>query len=164
LIVVAALAAIGGDIVGYAIGARLGRRLFKPDAKLFKTRYRDEADAFLHRYGAFALVLARFVPIVRTFLPPVVGTSSIPYRTFLLWNILGGSAWAVVLCIAGFSLGRIPLVANNIEVIAVLLAIVSVLPIAIVALARRRKKPPARHRTAPAPAATPDGRAQTQRD
>lgn len=140
LIVVAAVAAILGDIVGYAIGTRLGRRLFKPDARLFKTRYRDEADAFLQRYGAFALVLARFVPVVRTFLPPVVGTSSIPYRKFLLWNIIGGTAWAVVLCVAGFYLGRISFVANNIEVIAVLLAVVSVLPIVIAALARRRRK------------------------
>jgi membrane-associated protein len=139
LILVAAVAAILGDIVGYAIGTRLGRRLFKPDARVFKTRYRDEADAFLHRYGAFALVLARFVPVVRTFLPPVVGTSTISYRTFLLWNIVGGTAWAVALCIAGFYLGKLSFVANNIELIAVLLAVVSVLPIVITALARRRR-------------------------
>lgn len=166
LIVVAAAAAILGDIVGYAIGARLGRRLFKPDARLFKTRYRDEADAFLQRYGAFALVLARFVPIVRTFLPPVVGTSSIRYGKFLLWNIVGGTAWAVALGLAGFYLGRISFVANNIDVIAVLLAIVSVLPIVGTALARRRRRAnvPARHNSAPARGNIRDERAQTQRD
>ena len=138
LIVVAAAAAIAGDVVGYALGARIGRRLFKPDARIFKTRYRDEADAFLQRYGAVALVLARFVPIVRTFVPPVVGFSTIPYRRFMLWNVVGGTAWAVVLCFAGFWLGRIPVVANNVDLIAVAIALISVIPIVIGFLRRRR--------------------------
>jgi len=137
LIVVAGAAAILGDIVGYALGVRLGRRLFKPDARLFKTRYRDQADAFLTRYGAVALVLARFVPIVRTFMPPVVGTSSIRYSKFMLWNIVGGLGWAVVLCLAGFWLGRIPAIADNVDLIAVALALVSVVPIVIGFLRRR---------------------------
>jgi membrane-associated protein len=146
LIVVAATAAIVGDLVGYAIGARLGRRLFKPDAKVFKSKYRDQADAFLNRYGALALVLARFVPIVRTFLPPIVGASTLRYRRFVLWNIIGGVAWATSLCLAGFWLGKIPAVANNIELIAVALAIVSLLPVGISILRRRlqqRKAGPA---------------------
>jgi membrane-associated protein len=138
LILVAAAAAIVGDIVGYAIGARLGKRLFKPGARVFKPAYRDQADAFLTRYGAAALVLARFVPIVRTFVAPVVGTSSIPYRKFLLWNVVGGAAWATILCVAGFWLGKIPAVANNIELIAVGIVVVSVLPVGINVIKRRR--------------------------
>lgn len=137
LMAVAAAAAILGDIVGYALGVRIGPRLFKPDARLFKTRYLDQADAFLEKYGAPALVLARFVPIVRTFVPPVVGTSSIPYRRFLLWNFVGGIAWAVVLCLAGFWLGKIPAVANNVDLIAVGIVLVSVIPFAIGFLRRR---------------------------
>jgi len=138
LILVAAAAAILGDIVGYAIGARLGKRLFKPGARVFKPKYREQADAFLTRYGALALVLARFVPIVRTFLPPVVGTSSIPYRRFLLWNLVSGLAWATALCLAGFWLGRIPAVADNVDLIAIGIVVVSVVPIAFTVLQRRR--------------------------
>jgi membrane-associated protein len=137
LIAVAAAASILGDVVGYALGARIGRRLFTPDARLFKTRYLEQADAFLARYGALALVLARFVPIVRTFVPPVVGTSSMPYRRFLLWNFVGGIAWAVVLCLAGFWLGRIPVIANNVDLIAVGIVRVSVIPFGIAFLRRR---------------------------
>ena len=138
LMLVAAGAAIAGDVVGYALGARIGRRLFTPDARIFTTRYRDQADAFLARYGAVALVLARFVPIVRTFVPPVVGFSSIPYRRFMIWNIVGGTAWAVVLCLAGFWLGRIAFIANNVDLIAVVIALISVVPFVIGFLRKRR--------------------------
>jgi len=138
LILVTATAAIVGDIVGYAIGARLGKRLFKPGARIFKPSYRDQADEFLTRYGAAALVLARFVPVVRTFVAPVVGTSSIRYRKFMLWNIVGGIAWATVLCLTGFWLGKIPAVANNVDLIAVGIVVVSVVPVAINIIRRRR--------------------------
>jgi membrane-associated protein len=152
LIVVAAAAAIVGDLVGYAIGARLGRRLFRPDAKVFKEKYRDQADAFLSKYGALALVLARFVPVVRTFLPPIVGASNLSYRRFLLWNIVGGAAWATSLGLAGFWLGKIPAVANNIELIAVALALVSVLPVGISILRRRLQQRNAASATSGSPA------------
>jgi membrane-associated protein len=137
LIVAAAGAAIAGDQVGYLIGRRLGPRLFKPKAKIFKSKYRDQANAFFDRYGAGALVLARFVPLLRTFVPPIAGSSTLHYRRFLIWNVSGGIAWAVLLCIAGFWLGRIPFVADNIELIAVVIVIVSVLPIGIGLLRRR---------------------------
>jgi membrane-associated protein len=138
LVGVAAVAAILGDQTGYLIGRRLGGRLFRPDARIFKPQYRDRADEFFDRYGARALVLARFVPIVRTFLPPVVGTSSLPYRKFVLWNAIGGVAWTLILVLAGFWLGRIPVIANNVDLIAVLIVAVSVLPI-VVSLVRRRR-------------------------
>jgi membrane-associated protein len=140
LIVVAAAAAFAGDQVGYLIGKRFGRRLFSPRARVFKTRYLDRADAFFLRYGARALVLARFVPIVRTYVPPVVGMSHLPYRKFLLWNAIGGVAWAVIAVLAGFWLGRIPFVANNVDLIAVAIVVVSLIPIAIEMLRARRRK------------------------
>jgi membrane-associated protein len=139
LIPVVAAAAIAGGHSGYAIGQRLGPRLFKPDARIFKTRYRDEADAFFRKYGAGALVLARFVPIVRTFIPPIVGASQLRLATFALWNAVGGVAWALVLGLAGFWLGKISFVADNVDLIAVALVVVSVLPIAIGMLRRRAR-------------------------
>jgi membrane-associated protein len=136
MLIVAATAAIG-SAVGFAIGRRAGPRLFRDDARVFKAKYRDQADAFFSRYGAWALVLARFVPIVRTYVPPIVGTSSMRWRAFLLWDIVGAAAWALILTLAGFWLGKVSFVANNIEVIAVAVAVISVLPIVIVGVRRR---------------------------
>jgi membrane-associated protein len=140
LIVAAAAAAFAGDQVGYMIGKRFGRRLFSPHARVFKTRYLDRADAFFLRYGPRALVLARFVPIVRTYVPPVVGMSHLPYRKFLLWNAIGGIAWAIIAVLAGFWLGSIPFVANNVDLIAVAIVVVSLIPVAIEMLRARRRQ------------------------
>lgn len=133
-----AVAAILGDTVGYGIGRRFGRRLFTPNARIFKARYLERADVFFAKHGAQSLVLARFVPVVRTFIPPVVGMSNIPYRRFLLWNAIGGVTWAVLLSAAGFFLGRIPVVADNIDLIAVGIVVISVIPIAIAVIRERR--------------------------
>jgi membrane-associated protein len=138
LVTVAAVAAFAGDQTGYLIGRRLSGRLFRPGARIFKPQHRDRADEFFDKYGARSLVLARFVPIVRTFLPPVVGASSLPYRKFVLWNAIGGVAWTLILVLAGFWLGRIPVIADNVELIAVLIVAVSVVPIAVDLLRRRR--------------------------
>jgi membrane-associated protein len=137
LIAIVALTAAVGSAVGFAIGRRAGPRLFKDDARLFKAKYRDQADEFFARYGAWALVLARFVPIVRTYVPPFVGASSMRWRVFLVWDVVGAVAWALLLTLAGFWLGKVAFVANNIEVIAVVVALISVLPIVIVGLRRR---------------------------
>ena len=139
LVVGVSIAAILGDQTGYHIGKRFGPRLFKPEARVFKTRYLNEADAFFTKYGGRSLVLARFVPIVRTYVPPVVGMSKLPFRTFLIWNTIGGIAWALVLTIAGYFLGGIPLVANNVEIIAIIIAVVSIGPVVISFIRNRRK-------------------------
>jgi membrane-associated protein len=137
LVPAAALAAVVGDQVGYSIGKTFGPRLFRPDARVFKTAYRDRADQFFLRYGARSLVLARFVPIVRTVIPPIVGTSALPYRRFLVWNAIGGVAWALALSLAGFWLGKIPLIADNVDLIAVVIVALSVVPVGIDLLRRR---------------------------
>jgi membrane-associated protein len=139
LILVAACAAVAGDQMGYFIGRRYGRRLFKPDARVFKTAYLDKADAFFVKHGPAALVLARFVPIVRTFVPPIVGMSQLPYRKFVIWNVLGGAGWVVVGVLAGFWLGRIPFIADNVELIAVAIVVVSIIPIVIETVRSRRR-------------------------
>jgi membrane-associated protein len=138
LILIVAAAAIAGGHSGYALGTRIGPRLFKDDARIFKTRYRLESEKFFQKYGSGAIVLARFVPIVRTYVPPVVGMSSVPLRTFALWNAVGGLGWSILLCVAGFYLGKIPIIAHNVELIAVALVLISVLPIVIAALVKRR--------------------------
>ena len=139
VILVAAAAAITGDQIGFEIGRRRGRRLFRPDARIFKTRYLDEADLFFARWGRGAIVLARFVPVVRTFIAPAIGASKLRHRTFTIWNALGGILWAIMLGLAGFFLGQIPVVANNVELIGVGVVVISVVPIVIAALARRRR-------------------------
>jgi membrane-associated protein len=144
VIVVVALAAILGGHIGYAIGSKLGPRLFKPGARVFKPKYHEQSVAFVAKYGVGAIVLARFVPIVRTFAAPVVGMSSMPLRKFALWNAIGAVAWSLVLCFAGFWLGKIPLVAHNVEIFAVIIVVVSVLPVVIGALVRRSREKRAR--------------------
>jgi membrane-associated protein len=139
LIAAVAVAAILGDTVGYAIGKRFARRLFTPDARILKTRYLEKADAFFAKYGPHSLVLARFVPIVRTFVPPVVGMSEMPYRRFLLWNAIGGVLWALLLSIAGFYLGQIAVIADNVDLIAVAIVVLSVVPIVMAVLRGPRR-------------------------
>ncbi|MEO7006173.1 MAG: VTT domain-containing protein [Terrimesophilobacter sp.] len=140
LIVAAVAAAVAGDQVGYLIGKRFGRRLFTPNARVLKTKYLDRADEFFLRRGASALVLARFVPIVRTFVPPIVGMSRLPYRKFLMWNVTGGVGWVLLCVLAGVWLGRIPLVADNVDLIAIAIVVVSLVPVAIEALRARQRK------------------------
>ena len=107
---------------------------------MLKTKYLVRADEFFFlKHGAGALVLARFVPVVRTFIPPVVGMSRLPYRKFLLWNVVGGVSWVVVCVLAGFWLGRIPLVANNVDLIAVAIVVLSLVPVGVETLRARRR-------------------------
>ena len=139
LIVVAAAAAILGDQIGYLIGRRFGRGLFKDDARILKTKYLVRTDAFFEKYGPFAIVLARFVPLVRTFVPPLAGASTMRYRIFLLWNVVGGVAWATVISVAGLLLGKIPFVGSNLDVISVVILVLSLAPFGVSYLRSRRR-------------------------
>jgi membrane-associated protein len=114
--------------------------LFRPDARIFKAKYREQADGFFSKYGMFSLVLARFVPVVRTYISPIVGASTMRARRFLVGNAAGASLWSVALCLAGFFLGKISVVAHNIELIAVAIAVISVLPIVISFLVNRSRR------------------------
>ncbi len=139
VILIAAASAITGDQLGFEIGRRRGRRLFREDARIFKSRYLEEADRFFVRWGRGAIVLSRFVPVVRTFIAPAIGASTLRHRTFTIWNAVGGILWATLLGFAGYFLGRIPVVANNVELIGVGIVVVSVVPIVVAALARRAR-------------------------
>ena len=135
----AASAAILGDQVGYMIGHRFGPTVFdRPKSRFFNPEYVVKAELFFEKYGPKTIVLARFVPIVRTFVPTVAGAGKMHYRTFLTYNILGGLLWGAGITTLGFFLGEIEVVKNNIEIAAIVIVGVSVLPIAI-ELMRHRK-------------------------
>jgi membrane-associated protein len=108
LLIVAPVCAIAGAQLGYQLGARFGRRLFnKPDSRLFKAEHVARAEGYFNRYGpAKAVVLARFVPVVRTFLNPVAGMLNMPSRRFLRWNVVGAVAWADGVLLAGYFSAR----------------------------------------------------------
>ncbi|ANB07684.1 hypothetical protein SAM40697_3726 [Streptomyces ambofaciens] len=135
------LAAVIGDQVGYMIGKFLGPKLFsRPNSRLFKKENLDKAHEFMEKYGPKAIVLARFVPIVRTFAPIVAGAGRMKYRTFLTYNVIGGVAWGSGVTLAGYWLGQIEFIRTNVEPILVLIVVVSVVPIAIEYLRERGKK------------------------
>ncbi|MBQ0884079.1 VTT domain-containing protein [Streptomyces sp. RM72] len=152
-------AAVLGDQVGYMIGKFFGPRLFsRPNSKLFKQENLEKAHEFMDKYGPKAIVLARFVPIVRTFAPIVAGAGRMQYRTFLTYNVIGGVAWGTGVTLAGYWLGQIEFIRTNVEAILVLIVLVSVVPIGIEYLRERKKK----QRAAAAAPATPAPQQQHQ--
>ncbi len=125
------MAAIAGDQVGYLFGRRVGPALFtRPDSRLFKQENVEKAHDFFEKYGAKTIVLARFVPIVRTFAPIVAGVSRMKYRTFVMFNVVGGLMWAVGVCLLGYFLGQVDFIENNLEVAILTVVAISLLPIA----------------------------------
>lgn len=136
---VAAAAACAGGEVGYSIGRRFGPRLFTPQARILKTAHLEEAERFFARWGRASLVLGRFVPIVRTFIAPAAAAASMPRSTFSLWNAISAVLWAGMLGLAGALFGSIPWVAHNVELIALGIIVVTVMPVVITALVRRRR-------------------------
>lgn len=131
-----ALMAILGDSTGYAFGHKVGRKLFlKPNSRFFKKKYLEQAEQFYQKHGSLTIVLARFVPIVRTFAPIVAGASKMHYNTFLLFNIVGGALWAAIFTYLGYFAGAILTKAGvNIEVAAIIIILISVAPMVIHAL------------------------------
>ncbi|MEV4196753.1 DedA family protein [Micromonospora globbae] len=132
------IAAIAGDQVGYAFGRKVGPALFRrPNSRLFKQENVLKAHEFFEKYGARSIVLARFVPIVRTFTPIVAGVSRMNYRTFVTYNVIGGVLWGTGVTVLGYFLGQISFVKENIEFILIAIVAVSVIPIAIELLRAR---------------------------
>jgi membrane-associated protein len=135
-----AVAAIAGDQVGYLFGRRVGPALFRrPDSRLFKQQNLDRASAFFDKYGARSIVLARFVPVVRTFTPIVAGSTRMHYRTFVLYNVIGGTLWSIGVTALGYFLGQVAFVRDHIELILIGIVVVSVVPIGIELLRARRR-------------------------
>ena len=146
------VAAILGDQAGYMFGKKVGPSLFnRPDSRLFKRENVVKAHEFFEKYGPKSLVLARFVPIVRTFTPIVAGVSGMKYRSFLVFNVIGGVLWGVGVTLLGSWLGNIEFVHKNIEAILLLIVFVSVVPIIIEFLRARSKNKKNPQPTPPAP-------------
>ncbi|GGU37953.1 DedA family protein [Streptomyces coeruleorubidus] len=159
------IAAVVGDQVGYMIGKFLGPKLFnRPNSKLFKQENLDKAHEFMEKYGPKAIVLARFVPIVRTFAPIVAGAGRMKYRTFVTYNVIGGIAWGTGVTLAGYWLGQIDFIKKNVESILILIVLLSVVPIIIEYLRdRSQKKRAASEAPAPQPPVMDDATTQLRR-
>ena len=129
-------AAVLGDSVGYSFGHKVGRKLFeKENSRFFKKKYLEQTEKFYDKHGSATIVLARFVPIVRTFAPIVAGASKMHYKTFLTFNLIGGFLWSSLFVYLGFYAGEFLTKAGvNIEVAAILIIFLSVSPMAIHAL------------------------------
>ena len=139
LVLLLIAAAIAGDSLNYSIGRYLGPRVFRfDDSRFFKRAYVDRTHAFFERHGGKAIIIARFVPIIRTYAPFVAGIGAMPYRRFLMFNVFGAVLWVALLTYAGFFFGNLPLVRNNLTAVILGIIVVSVMP-AIVEFWRARR-------------------------
>ncbi|MGH7265141.1 MAG: DedA family protein, partial [Candidatus Rokuibacteriota bacterium] len=139
------LAAVAGDQVGYVFGRRVGPALFnREDSRLFHRQHAERARDFFAQYGAKTIVLARFVPVVRTFAPIVAGVGRMPYRTFVTFNLVGGLVWACGILVLGYLLGRtVPGIDRYLLPIVALIVAASLAPVAVERLkASRRSRVP----------------------
>ena len=143
LVIAVAVAAIAGDQTAYFIGRRIGPALFKKeDSRFFKRHYVTESHEFFEKHGPFTIILARFVPVVRTFTPVIAGVSRMRYPVFLGFDIIGGILWAGGVTLLGYFLGNVPFVKAHLELMILAIAFLSMLPAIISAgralLERRR--------------------------
>jgi len=144
--VLLSVAAVAGDNVGYAIGARIGPRLFtREKSRVFNPAHIDRTRRFYARHGAKTIVIARFVPIVRTFAPVVAGVGRMPYRRFVFYNVVGGVGWVLSMTWAGYLLGQaVPNIDRHVHLVVIIVIVLSLVPIAIEILKERRRSSAAR--------------------
>jgi membrane-associated protein len=130
--VVLAVAAVAGNACGYWIGRKAGPAVFdKEDSRLFKREYVEKTHTFFERYGNRAIVLARFVPIVRTFITVMAGVGNMGFRRFMTYSAIGGTIWAVGVTVLGYYLGQVALIRQHIELMLLVIVAISVIPIVI---------------------------------
>ncbi len=140
-----AAAAILGNIVNYSIGRAIGPRLFSGDGstgrlqRLMNRQYLDRAHAFFEKHGGKAIVLTRFVPIIRTFVPFVAGAGAMRYPTFLAYNVAGGALWVGICAGGGYAFGNVPVIRDNFTLVALGIVAVSLVPVAIEWLKHRHR-------------------------
>lgn len=144
LLIGVAVCAVAGDQVGYVFGRRVGPALFRrPDSRIFKQAHIDKAHSYFDKYGAKTIVIARFVPIVRTFAPIVAGAGEMHYRTFVTYNVVGGVAWAVGMTLLGYFLGQVSFISDHLEATVLAVVALSLVPIVVEVLRARRAPTPA---------------------
>ncbi|WKA64711.1 DedA family protein [Pectobacterium aroidearum] len=133
------VAAITGDAVNYTIGRLFGEKLFSnPNSKIFRRRYLDKTHAFYERHGGKTIILARFVPIVRTFAPFVAGMGHMSYRHFAAYNVIGALLWVLSFTYAGYLFGDLPVVQENLKLLIVAIIFLSILP-GVIEIVRHRR-------------------------
>ncbi len=134
--------AVVGNLCGYWIGRLVGPKLFdKPDSRFFKKEYVDKTHEFFEKYGARAVILARFVPIVRTFITAIAGVGKMDFRKYAIYSTIGGVLWAGVITLAGYYLGNFTIIKDNIEIVLILVVLISVIPIVVEYIKHRRETP-----------------------
>jgi membrane-associated protein len=134
------VAAVGGDNMNYWIGHHVGLRIFKDDARILKTKHLHKTQAFFAKYGGKTVVLARFLPIVRTYAPFVAGASQMPYSRYLMYSVVGGFLWISIFLMSGFYFGNIPFVQAHFEWVVVIIILLSVVPAVIEFVNHRFRK------------------------
>ena len=132
------VAAFAGNVVGYEIGRAVGAPLRNHDGRIVKRVYFEQTEDFFGKYGARALVLGRFVPIVRTYITVVAGIGRMERRHFFTWSAVGAALWVLVVTLAGYFLGNVTFVKNHLELVILLIVVLSVLPMAFEYLRHRR--------------------------
>mgnify|MGYP003086147781 FL=1 len=138
LIIMVVVAAFIGAQIGYFLGAKWGRKLFKPDARVLKTEHLEKAEHYFRDYGGRSLVIGRFIPFVRTFIPLAAGIARYPYSKFLVFNTLGALLWGAGFIIVGSLLGNVPFVHDNLTLILGVIILVSVLPVILEIIGQKR--------------------------
>jgi membrane-associated protein len=141
LIALLAVAAVVGDTVNYWIGHRIGEKAFsREDARFFKKEYLDRTHAFYEKHGGKTIIIARFVPIIRTFAPFVAGIGKMSYGRFLSFNVIGGVGWVVLLVGTGYFFGNIPFIRKNFSIAILAIILISTVPIAVEYFRHRKNK------------------------
>lgn len=143
LLIILSIAAILGDSLNYWIGNYFGYRIFERKG-LIKREYLERTQNFYNKHGGKTIILARFIPIIRTFAPFIAGVGKMEYKKFLSFNILGGIAWVLLFTLAGFFFGRIPLIRDNLSIVIILIILVSLIPPVFEYLRHKVKLPKAR--------------------
>ena len=140
--IVLVVMAVVGNLCGYWIGRAVGPKLFdKPDSRFFKKEYVDKTHVFFEKYGARAIILARFVPIVRTFITAIAGVAQMDFRKYAIYSTIGGVLWAGIITLAGYFLGNFTIIKDNIEIVLILVVLISIIPIIIEYIKHRRESP-----------------------
>lgn len=139
LLLVFPLAAVAGNMVGYWIGRTAGPAVFdRPDSRLFRAEYVQRSQAFFDRNGGRTILLARFVPVIRTFATVMAGASRMDLRRYVLWSVVGGVLWTTVLTLLGYFLGQVAVVRDHVELFVLGVVVVSLLPVVVEVLRTRR--------------------------
>lgn len=139
LFILLSAAAVIGDTVNYSIGSFIGPRAFSGDIKFLKQEHLDRTHEFYEKHGGKTIILARFIPIIRTFAPFVAGVGSMTYGHFILYNVVGGITWVALFIFGGYFFGNLPLVRNHFELVIITIIVISLLPPVFEYLKSRRE-------------------------